>query len=390
MSLIADDHLTNPRANLSNWRTDPFHRWAFREILPVAGIAGKPGSPLTLPSVPRSLNDFALRKSNGGSIDLSGFLRSTATDALVILHNGQIVFEYYAHGNDAHTPHILMSATKAIVGLVAGILQKQGKLDIEALASDYVPEIAATAYHGATVRHLLDMRTGVVLGERELKEYDAAVNWDPFAPGDETGLHAFFEKLAVPGRPHGGPFSYVSANTDLLGWVMERATGRSFADIVSESLWQPIGAVDEACITVDRAGAPRCAGGLCATARDFARIGHLVALGGGGDKADVLPTAWIDDIAENGDREAWKTGEWGQAFAAISPNMSYRSGWYSLHDEPKLLFAMGVHGQNLFVDRRNQIVVAKLSSQPNRIDYRALPLTHRAVPEFSRLIAEVL
>ena len=89
----------------------------------------------------------------------------------------------------------------------------------------------------------------------------------------------------------------------------------------------------------------------------------------------------------NGDADAWKNGQWGKAFASISKNMRYRSGWYLVDDQPKTMFAMGIHGQNLFIDRANRIVIAKLSSRSNRIDYQALPLTHRAVPEFRRLIA---
>ena len=389
--MTADDHLNPDRADRSNWRDAPFSRWAFhnvREIIPVAGIEAS-DTLWPLPDASQPLDAFKLPLGNGASLNLDDFLRATATDAMVVLRDGRVVFEFYANGTTQHTPHILMSASKAVVGLLAGILQRNGDLAIDALVSDYVPEIAGTAYHGATIRHLLDMRTGIVLDDSQMRAYEAASNWGPIASDEpRLGFHAFFENLAASRNPHGGPFSYVSANTDLLGWVTEQATGRRFADLVSALLWKPMGAEHGAYITVDCEGAPRCTGGLCATARDFARIGQLMVKAGRRGKLDIIPAAWIDDIASNGDPKAWRDGAWGESFAPISRNIGYLSGWYVINEEPQILFAMGVHGQNLFVDRANRLVIAKLSSQDGQIEPQAMALTHRAIPEIRRRLIE--
>ena len=376
-------------ATAANWRTAPFSRWAFhhiRELLPVAEIGpAAAGDVAPLADAPLPFDGFSLKLPDGSALDLDGFLAATASDALVVMHEGRIVHEAYANGTTATTPHIFMSVTKAMVGLIAGILQRDGAIDLDAPASDYVPEIAASGYRGATLRQLIDMRAAVKLDGPQEHDYAALVGK---APADETGpsLHDLLPTLTAPaGATHGGPFSYISANTDLAGWAMERAAGRPFASLVSELLWKPMGAEHEAYVVVDREGSPWCAGGFCATARDFARVGELVLNDGRRGDNDIVPKAWIDDLTQGGDREAWRTGEWGQTFAFISTDMSYRAGWYSVHSDPKLLFAMGVHGQNLFIDRSNKVVVAKLSSQPNRIDARAIWLTHMAVPEFTRL-----
>jgi CubicO group peptidase (beta-lactamase class C family) len=377
-------------ADLSNWRTAPFSRWAFhniRSVLPVADIESAPGSAWALGSRLLSFDDFRLKLPNGTALDLQGFLNRTLTDGLIVLHDGRIAFEFYDGGTDRDTPHILMSATKSITGLMAGILAGRGELDVDAEVTNYVPEVAGTAYRGATVRQLLDMRAGIVLDGADLQAYANASGWEPVASGAPADLHGFYATMRAKSKPHGGPFSYVSANTDLLGWVIERATGRSFASLVGSLLWKPMGASGETFITVDARGAPRCTGGFCATLRDVARLGQLVLGGGRRDSNQIVPQGWIDDIRHNGDRAAWHDGQWRDSFAAISRNMHYRSGWYVIDDAPQLLFAMGIHGQNLFVDAANKMVVAKLSTWAQPVEGQSIWLTHKAVSEFARCIA---
>lgn len=389
MSRAIDDRLPGRgAATLANWRTAPFSRWAFhhvREIVPSAAIDGAPNAPLALPDAPLPFDDCTVALPNGSTLGVDAFARATATDAMVILLDGRVVYERYDGGTTARTPHIVMSATKSVVGLLVGILQRNGALDVDALVSDYVPEVARTAYQGATLRHLLDMRAGVVLDDAQRRAYDAATGWEPVPLDDAaSGLHAFLAHLTAPTGEHGGPFRYVSANTDLLGWAVERATGQPFASLLSTLLWQPMGAEDGAYLTLDRAGAPRCTGGLCATTRDLARLGQLVVENGRRGSVDVVPAAWIDDIATNGDPDAWDKGEFAAGFARM--RMRYRGGWYVIDDAPQTLFAMGVHGQNLFVDRANRLVIAKVSSQDDPIDYAALALTHLAVPQIRRFV----
>ena len=88
----------------------------------------------------------------------------------------------------------------------------------------------------------------------------------------------------------------MSTNTDLLGWILERASGIRFADLLSDLLWRPMGAQCAAYITVDRLGAPRCAGGICTTSMDLARVGQLIVQNGRRDGKPIIPAAWIEDI----------------------------------------------------------------------------------------------
>jgi CubicO group peptidase (beta-lactamase class C family) len=226
------------------------------------------------------------------------------------------------------------------------------------------------------------MRAGVAFAEDYLAksgpivEYRKASGWNPLGPGDRpSDLRSFFSQLKDDDGPHNGPIHYVSPNTDLLAWVFERATGTRYADLMSEHLWKRIGAEHSAYVTVDRLGAPRAAGGVCVTLRDLARVGQFMI---------QHPSPWIDDIESKGDPKAWAAGDLAQYFPGLP--LRYRSQWYTLEGESPLLFAYGIHGQFLFVDRSNQIVVAKLSSQVLPMDTARIGLALRAVSEIRKLL----
>jgi CubicO group peptidase (beta-lactamase class C family) len=369
------------RVTLANWRKAPFNRWSFqhvREMVPSADIPNDPDAVRALPSAPVDLSE--VRVPDGGeALSFDAFLEKTDTDALVVLHRGRLVYEHYANGMTAQTPHILMSVSKSVLGLLAGILAGRGELDPEAEVAAYVPEVKGTAYEGARLRDLLDMRAGVKFDEDYLAtdgpiiEYRKATLWEPLAPGQTPmDLRSFYATLTKRDGKHGRPFHYISINTDLLGWAIERATGRRYADLVSAFLWRPMGAERSAYITVDRLGAPRCAGGLCCTARDLARMGLVFAEGGNG----VVPEGWLDDIVSGGDREAWARSVAAENYPGLP--MRYRSQWYVLERAAPLIFAIGVFGQSLFVDRANGVVMAKFSSQALPVDRELKMLTIRA------------
>lgn len=377
--------------NRANWRTAPFNEAAFQNVsslLPVARIAaGTTARPFE--GEAHSLDEFSLTAPAGAEIDFQGFLSRTHTDALVVLWNGRLVQEVYRNSMTARTPHIFMSATKAVIGLLAGVLVGEGVIALDSPVEAYVPEVAATLYGGATLRDLLHMRAGAALGPEDQAAYDHATNWGAAAAGARpASLHDFFAGLRGPPARHGGAFHYDSANTDLLGWAFERATGQTCAELLSTRLWRPLGAEYDAYITLDDAGAARCTGGFCATARDMARLGQLILDRGAANGVQVVPEDWVDQVALGGDQEAWRTGEWGRSFAAISRDMSYRAGWYALNDATRSLFAMGIYGQNIFVDPTNKLVVAKLSSLPVPMDYQAVGLNHWAFGEIRRLLLQ--
>jgi len=276
----------------------------------------------------------------------------------------------------------------------AGVLAARNAFDPDRLVTDVIPEVRGTAYDGATIRHLLDMRAGIAFDEDYLATsgpivaYRKAVNWNPLAPGETpTDLRSFYRELTKSSGPHGGPFNYVSPNTDLLGWVIERATGQRYVDVMSELLWRPLGAARSAYITVDRLGAPRCAGGVCTTVRDLARVGLLLVQGGARGSTPIVPERWIDDIAHHGDPAAWAAGNGSEFFPGLP--LRYRSKWYVQDGAAPVLFGFGIHGQFLIVDRQREIVIAKVSSQALPIDVDRIAVMMLAVAAIIEFLAHL-
>src|SRR5436190_1192659 len=236
-----------PQATLANWREAPYNRWSFHhvsELIPSAEIAHDPTRVRTLERRPREL-EVRIEPDAGEPLSLAQFLAETQTDGFVVLHRGVLIYDYYDPAVPPTAPHILMSVSKSMLGLLFGSLG----IDPERRVADLVPEVRDTAYAGATLRHLLDMRTGVAFDEDYLAtsgtivEYRAATGWNPVAPGDAASdLHSFYRCLTQRDGPHGGRFHYISPNTDLLGWAIERAAGAPYAELMSEHVWKPIGA----------------------------------------------------------------------------------------------------------------------------------------------------
>lgn len=376
------------QVSLANWRNAPFSAWAFshvREIIPTADI---PNNPTDVWQLKPDLQDLS-KLMVDENLDLGAYLDATFTDAFIVLHKGRITAEEYRNASGPHKPHILMSVSKSMLGVLSGILARKGKLDVSAPVTKYLPEMEFTAWKGASVQNVLDMRTGVQFTEDyeatagAIIDYRKSTGWNPLEPGETaTDLRSFFNQITQTDGSHQERFHYVSPNTDLMAWVIERATGSRFADLMSQHLWQPTGAETSAYITVDRLGAPRAAGGICVTLRDLARVGLLIANGGRRDGLQVIPVEWMTDIMDNGDMQAWNNGDFSEYFPGR--DMHYRNKWYVERGDNPMVFCIGIHGQNLFVIPEQKLVIAKMSSRPAPLDPRISQLNLKMITALKR------
>jgi CubicO group peptidase (beta-lactamase class C family) len=358
---------------LSNWRKAPFNAWGFRNVrrlLPTAEIAAS-GSATPLETSLEEVGDVGFSGHDGRPTTVGQALPATSTDAFIVLRRGRIAAEWYGDGMSATTPHIVFSVSKSICGALGGILAKRGLLDPNAPVVGYIPELKSSVYAGCTVRHLLDMAVGIAFNEDyddpagDVARYRHAVGWDPLPPGQAAiDLRSFLGQQRPDGKPHGGLFHYVSTNTDVLGWVYERTCNQPYAGIVSEYLWQPLGAERDAYITVDAHNAMRAAGGICVTPRDLARFGEMIRQRGIAGSRQVVPAAWIDDIKLRGDAGAWARSE----LAEIFPQASYRSQWYRIDRDKGVLVAFGIHGQWIYIHPDAELVIIRMASEATPLD----------------------
>jgi CubicO group peptidase (beta-lactamase class C family) len=360
------------QVTLANWQDPPFNRWAFRhmrELIPSQLIPAGQAGPGSLAASGRHMGNPEVPRLDGRTSTVEDVVADTFTDALVVLHDGLVVAERYYAGMTAGTRHLLMSVSKSVVGCVAGVLAGRGLLDPRAAVTTYVPEVGDSGYGGATIRDLLDMRTGVAFRETytspdaEVRVMERSVGWRPALPGDPAGAYPYLATLGSEG-PHGGEFTYRSADSDMLGWACERASGIRMADLISTLIWQPIGAECDAEITCDPLGSAMHDGGISATARDLARFGQMLVDDGMSQGRAVVPAAWLADARapEAGVREAFARTD----NEYVLPGGWYRSQFWVIpgHGGP-VLVCLGIHGQLVYADRATRTVVVKMSSWPH-------------------------
>ncbi len=365
----------------------PQLRWAcsnFRALVPTVCVSRGLGPVAVLPRADRDDLDAMRFLPIGSSAPMTWAesLDANYTDGIVVLHRGRIVYERYLGALDADTPHIAYSVTKSFVGTIATCLVHEGLLDDRATVAHYVPELAGSGFGDATLRQVLDMTTGLQYNE-VYTDPDAEVWAHAHAgsvlprPDDYQGPEGFYPYLqGVPKEgQHGERFSYRTINTDALGWVIQRVTGLSLAQNLSQRIWSRLGAEHDAYMTVDAAGIEFAGGGLNTVLRDLARFGELMRNGGRLLGQQVLPQAVVDDIRKGGDPAKFAPAEY-----LTLPGWSYRSMWWVSHNAHGAYMARGIRGQAIYIDPAAEMVIARYASHHIAgnmgIDPQSLPAYH--------------
>jgi 6-aminohexanoate-oligomer exohydrolase len=193
----------------------------------------------------------------------------------------------------------------------------------------------------------------------EVQTEDRCAGWRPRRPGDPADSRDFLTTLkAAPAD--GSNYQYCSATTDALSWVLERAAGVPYAQLVAARIWSRIGAERDAYFTIDSAATPYACAGMGMTLRDLARFGRLVLDGGSDAGQQVIPASWIDTTRAGADRGLDLPAE----FLAVHPAGGYRNQWWITGDDHGCFTGRGIFGQYLWLDPVADLVIAKFSSQP--------------------------
>ena len=347
----------------------PQWRWTFshgRELGPTVNIWRGNDKVYSLPRAEKTLDAVPYADANGVQRTWADMLALTYTDGIIVLHKGKVISEKYFGVLEPQLPHLGHSMTKSFVGTIAAALAAEGTLDPQALVVRYVPELKDTAYGDATIRQVMDMTIGVLYSENyadpkaEVWDYARAGGLLPVRPdyqGPRT-FHDFLVKLKKEGE-HGQAFAYKTVNAEVLAWIVKRASGKSLAALLSERIWQKIGAEYDAYFAVDSIGTEQGGGGLYTSLRDLARFGEMIRLGGRFNGKQIVPAAAVEDIRRGADK-----AHFAKAGYKTLPNFSYRNMWWVSGDDHGTFMARGIHGQAIYIDPKAEMVIVRYASHP--------------------------
>ncbi|MDT8991598.1 serine hydrolase [Curvibacter sp. APW13] len=298
----------------------------------------------------------------GKDYRLQDWIASTGTTGLMVVADGKVAFEQYYQGNTAQTEAISWSLGKSFVSSLIGFAVADGSIkSLRDPVSDYVPLLKGGGYEGVPIQDVLEMSSGIDFDE-DYANPDAGINvlGQRIFLGQTTNDWVAQRKRAkAPGTEH----HYISIDTQVLGMVLEAATGKSVAQYMQEKLWSRMGAEGDARWVTDAHGAVLAFAGLNARLRDYARFGQLYLDGGRNLRGEqVLPEQWVRTSVKP--RTAYLQP--GRTVEEGNPRLGYAYQWWVPQGDEGEFTAIGVYGQFIYVNPTRRIVIAKNSAY---VDY---------------------
>lgn len=378
-----------------NWDSPPYNRWSFQnmsQLFPVAPIHRGSKVVTQLERNDHSLDAVRFTCVDGSEVDLETFLVNSYTDGFLVLHRGRIITERYFNGMKSNTLHLLQSVSKTIIGSLAGRLISQGKIDPLATVGTYVPELLTSGYADATIENLLNMQTGVKFREdytdpsaQEYIHLDIASGWRE--RGEHNAPETIHDLLKSIGsdRDHGQIFEYRSVDTDVLGWVCEKAGGDRLPNLLSREIWSKLGTEHDANITVDRVGTSLADGGMSATLRDVGRFAQMYLQGGFFNGEQIVPEAFVRACG-TGSTAAFEVlyGHYVKHY----PNSAYSNQCWVVNSQKGIFCARGVFGQCIYWDVESEVSVVKFSTWPDFVNPEWTVNTFRACEAIIKSLKE--
>ena len=323
-------------------------------------------NPLPLPSAGLP-NDFDIKYEWEGEIyDINDFNERTHSNALLILKNGAVVKEIYRNGSDPATKFISWSTAKSFTSTMVGLAIEDGYIkSVEDDLSDYLPSLLGSAYEGVSIKHALQMTSGVRWDE---SSYDFGDLSKPLAKQWENSIiqhrYRFIEgaNSLVRETEPGSIFNYSTMESSILGWLIENATAKRLANYMEERLWHQAGMEFDAVWLLDGPGeiGREMAGGmLAASLRDFGRYGLLMLSKGKAGARQVISENWIEE-ATTPDSAAVDYGALYDGYP-----LGYGYQWWLFPDGR--FEAQGLFGQLIYIAPDENVVVVKLSAWPEGV-----------------------
>lgn len=286
------------------------------------------------------------------SINLGSYMHRYHVAGVMVLQDGNIRLQHHASNFGPEKRWTSFSVAKSVTSVLLGIALEQGYVtSMDDTLETYIPQLAGSAYAKVTVRQLLTMTSGVRWNE----DYD-----DP-----QSDVAQMYRDACVEGQPHvlpylkklprawpaGTHFNYNTAETDLLGILVQRATHRSLADYLSETVWKPYGMTSDAYWLKDECDGSNTGGsGLAATLADYARMGQFMLDGGRVDGKPIIAKVWMQGAMQRQE-------------SVDDPERGYGYLWWT--DSDGSYAAVGIFGQLLYVDPSRNLVIAQVAAWPH-------------------------
>ncbi len=303
----------------------------------------------------RQLTDLPVL-ANGTQYDLADYISRNRVVGLLVLKQGRIVFEHYEADVDSGTRWISMSMAKSISTTLVGAAIQDGLIgSVEDPLTRYLPQLAGGGYDGVSIRHLLQMTSGVQWDDthtdpaserRRMLELQIAQQ-----PGAILRFVANQRRIAAPGTV----WNYSTGETHVVGALVRAAVGRWLSDYISEKIWAAFGMESDATWWLESPQGLEVAGsGISATLRDYARFGQFVLNDGVIGSKRILPEGWI--------REATSPRQVG------GQPLNYGFMWWAVPSragtfEDGAFSARGIFGQYIYINPRHGLVVTVLSAR---------------------------
>ena len=282
----------------------------------------------------------------GQTFTVDDYLARNPTTGLLIARGDTILIERYQYARHDRHRFMSWSMAKTVTAMLIGIAIAEGRIrSVDDAAAVYVPALAGTEYGRTSLRHLLQMSSGVRFVEEYTGKDDVArLSADTYRQIGSGGVEAV-KQFNVRAAPPGTRFYYASVETQVLGLALRSATGRPVADYLQEKIWEPIGAEADATWLIDRDGQEAAYCCINAVLRDYARLGLLLAHDGNWRGRQIIPTAWIEDATRV--RQGQPQPDAG----------GYGYQVWILAGERRMFALRGVRGQAIYVDPASRVVM---------------------------------
>lgn len=326
------------------------------EVFPTRTVARAIGGE-PLPKVDGALDGFTYQ-FNGETKTLDNLYTDLPTSGLIIIHDGQIIHESYGRGADAGTRFTTYSVVKSITSTLIGVAVKEGLIaSVDDQLTKYLPDLAGTAYDGVTIKQALQMSSGVRY-DPELWEGKMDDTVKLITDSVVTGKRSAYDIAKTHKREHepGTKFNYNTAESQILLELIRAVTGMDAADYLQEKIWKPLGMDHDAAWILDAPGPDGAEIGgafFNAALRDWARFGLFIEQGGVWDGQQILPANWVDRATVS-DEPHIMPGQ-------VHPNKTRGYAWHWWTYDDGTFTASGANGQSIYIDRANDIVVARSS-----------------------------